>query len=285
MRRIPFAWVLVACAGSTPLLAWRAQADVNLEWRPARLTVEPGQTVRLALYAVSDSTEDQTLSAMDVVFAWDPRHLSLLGLDGTGGPHWLYAGFPDDPYQINERFPPQDGDGIYTAMAYFNEPVAATPKGTLITKFLFSAEKETVETSVQILEQAGDPPGRTVVYAGDEPNKDVTGTLGSAWVTIGGTDCPYLLDFSAAHHEVRQLIRACVTLAPDAERRWKVTVEMTGPEGTRQQTVSMTRRRRRCAEFGSQGPGLYVLSVVRVEDSMGELQCAGRFGTLELWIS
>lgn len=264
------------------LIATQAPGDINLEWRPATLVVEPGQIARLALYAVSDSTESQSLSAMDVVFAWDPRFVNLLGLDSTGGPRLLYSGFPDDPYYLNERFPPQDGDGIYTSFAYFGEPVDALPEGTLITTFLFAAEAETPETTLTILDQAGTPPGHTVVYAGDEPNKDVTGTLGSARITIGQPVCPLIAEHTATYHPRRELIECCVELTPEAGKRWTATVELVGPLGRETRRLSMTRRRRRCVKFASQGSGAYAAAVLSVTDADGQVWCEGRFESVSL---
>jgi len=168
-----------------------AEVPVNLEWRPPSQTVQVGDTVNIGLYAVcSDPNTTQSMAAMDVIFAWDPERLRLLGLDCTGAANWLYSGFPDDPYGLNETIPPQDGDGLYTALSPLGNPVHATPEGTLVTTFQFEALSVCDLTIVDILESAGSPPAHTVVYSGDTPNTDVTGTLGHAEVTIVCQLCP-----------------------------------------------------------------------------------------------
>ncbi len=184
--------LLVVAASATAV-----QANINLELRPATQTVAVGALVEIGLYAVSDDPEmDQLLAAMDVIIAWNPALLELSGIDDTGGPVLLFSGFAPDPYGLNEVIPPQDGDGIYSALAALGQPVPATPAGTLITTFQFSALATTSSTLVEILELAGDPEGHTVVLDGTVPNLDVTGTLGSAEVTIVCEVCPGDLDGS-----------------------------------------------------------------------------------------
>lgn len=175
----------IACALGAGLVA-PARADVNLEWRPVHRVQCVGTTVEFGLYAVSDDPDHvQLMSAMDVIFQWDPARLELLGVDDTGACDWLFSGFLTDAYGLNEVLPPQDGDGMYTAFANLGEPVAATPAGTLVTTFRFTALSGTSLTTLEILESGGDPEGRTVVYDGTKPNNDITGTLGSATAELG----------------------------------------------------------------------------------------------------
>lgn len=166
------------------LVASGASGEIHLEWRIAVQTVFIGETVRLGLYAVSDSDELQSISAMNVIVTWDEHALSLIGLDGTGGATLGFSGFPPDPHQLNEANPPADGDAMYVAFAPLGDVIEATGAGTLITTFVFEARTQTPRSPVRIVEQAGDPPGLTVIYDGDEPNLDVTGMLGSASITI-----------------------------------------------------------------------------------------------------
>jgi hypothetical protein len=176
----------VACALATPLMA-----DINLEWRPESQTGQVDGLVEIGLYVVSDDPEmDQLLSALDVIIAWEPAYLELSGVTGDGNPNWIFSGFSNDPYGLNETIPPQDGDGLYTALAALGTPVHATPEGTLVITFQFTALAVTDETPLEILESAGSPPGRTIVYDGTVPNLDVTGTLGSARVEIVCQLCP-----------------------------------------------------------------------------------------------
>lgn len=153
---------------------------INLEWRPLAQTGEVDGLVEIGLYAVSDNPEEnQLLSALDVIIQWDPAYLELLGTAACPGcPSWLFSGFSDDPYGINETSPPQDGDGIYTLFAPLGAPVAATPAGTRLVVFQFTALAVTSDTPIAILESAGDPLGYTAVYDGTVPGLDVTGTLG-----------------------------------------------------------------------------------------------------------
>ena len=168
--------ILVSIGG----LVLPLSGDINLEFRPSIQTGEVAGTVEVVLYAVSDNPEEnQFFSAMDVILAWDPDYLELLDdVPCSGCPTWLYAGFSDDPYGINETFPPQDGDGILTILAPLGAPVAATPEGTPIRILQFNCLALTNETPISFLETAGSPEGRTAVFDGDVPGLDVTGLLG-----------------------------------------------------------------------------------------------------------
>ena len=176
------------------LLVSLAPGDINLEWRPNNQHIQEGSVVEIGLYAVSDDPNaDQLLSAIEVVFSWEPQYLQLLGKSDPVAPAWLYSGFSNDPYGLNEVNPPQDGDGIYTAWASFGSPEAATPAGTLVTTFRFLAIRPRPLTAVSMLVSAGSPPGSTVVFDGQVPNLDVLGTIGSATVTID-PNCPGDID-------------------------------------------------------------------------------------------
>lgn len=160
-------------------------AAIGLEFRPAGQTVNLGDTVGVGLYAVSDSSVDQLLSAADVIFGWDNAVLMLIGLDQTGAAPLLASFFPaGDPHGLNEAVPPADGDGLYTAWANLGSPVAATPAGTLLTTFLFSADALTPGTDLLILPSGGNPIGYTTVWDGTTANTPVTGTLQGAQITI-----------------------------------------------------------------------------------------------------
>lgn len=166
-----------ACAVLVAIPAW---ANINLEWRPLSQTVEVGDLIEIEIWAVSDSSADQMFSALDVIISWDPNYLEFLGHTGcTGCPDWLLAGFLNDPYGINEAFPPQDGDGIFTALAPIGAPIAATPTGTPITVLQFTSLAMTGDNSVGFLESAGSPTGYTTIYDGAVPGLIVTGELGA----------------------------------------------------------------------------------------------------------
>jgi hypothetical protein len=171
-------------------------ANIDLELRPMIRTTCVGLDVQLGLYAVSDDPNaPQNLSAMDVIIAWDPAYLQLLGNVDPGTPTWFVSTFIiPDPYGLNEANPPQDGDGIYTALAPLGTAVDATPEGTLITTFEFVALAEVSGTLVELLDSAGNPLGHTRVFSGDEPNLIVTGTLSGSSVDIVLITCPGDLD-------------------------------------------------------------------------------------------
>lgn len=263
-------------------LATAAHADINLEWRPVMQTHPVGATLRVGLYAVSDSAEDQYLAAVDVIIAWSPTYIQLLGIDNAGSPGWLYSGFPDDPYQLNESIPPQDGDGFYNALANFGEPVAATPEGTLLTTFEFLALADTPSTILEILEEAGSPPGETVVYDGFIPNLDVTGTLGSAQFSIGPYDCAWVESTKLKYRSRANKLVYRFQLIPGFRRDWRVTAQCVGPQLTEEKSRRTSNRGRRRMKFDSQGPGLYTCAILRVEDATGQRVCVGYFGEKQL---
>lgn len=82
---------------------------------------------------------------------------------------------------------------MYVAFAELGESVPATTAGTLITTFVFETQTLAPQTTLAILEESGNPPGRTTVYDGEHPNKDVTGTLGEAHVRPMPLDEPLAL--------------------------------------------------------------------------------------------
>ncbi len=164
-----------------------ATADINLELRPLAPTAAVGQTVEAGLYAVSDSDLDQLFSAMDVILGWTPESLQFLGIDSTGAvPLNDLSGIPaGDPFNLNEVVPPQDGDALYQALAPLSNSVAATPAGTLLTTFQFTAVASTPGTVIDILASGGGPMvGHTTVFDGTTPGTDVTGTLSGTSVEV-----------------------------------------------------------------------------------------------------
>lgn len=163
------------------ILASGAAALVNLEWRPSQQVVSPGDTVRIGLYAVSDSALEQPISALDVIVNWDPTYLSNLSL-GDPQDWWLTDGFftdASDGININT----QDGTVMYTAWANFGGPVVVGPQGLLCVEFLFRAAAPTNQTNVGIAATYG-LHSATSVFHGTIPNYDIKGTLGSASVSI-----------------------------------------------------------------------------------------------------
>jgi hypothetical protein len=175
----------LACAMGG-LMAAAAAADVNLELRVTDPSVGVGELVSVGLYAVSDSEVSQLVSAIQMVLAWDPAHLDLMGINQAGAVPLLLSYFPpNDVFGLNETTPPQDGDGFYAALGQLGNPLPATPAGTLITTFQFQALADTASTSVEIQPSGGKPATETVVFSGVVPNLDITGDLIGAKVVIG----------------------------------------------------------------------------------------------------
>lgn len=167
--------VLAVVASAAP-----AFGLVNLEWRPDVASVPVGGALNLGLYTVSDSAVSQDWITLDLAFSWDPAKLMLIGVDDTGGASLMASGFA--PGGLNEAVPPADGTGLYTAMANFGEVVTATPAGTLVTTFNFSALELTTGTSISI--EAILDSIETAVGSAAVAGEDIKGTLGTARVVV-----------------------------------------------------------------------------------------------------
>lgn len=177
-----------------------ASATISLVYRPAEQTVYVGDTVEIGLYAVSDDQTTQPLSAVDLVFAWDPAYLQLTGLNHDDAVENGGSFFPEnDIFGLNEVVPPQDGDGLYVLFAPLFDAINATPQGVLLTTFEYLALDQTNQTTLDMLDVGGDPPRQTVVWGGGEhANEDVTGAIGTATVTIIPEPASILLFLTAA---------------------------------------------------------------------------------------
>ncbi|NNF41819.1 MAG: hypothetical protein HKN62_02015 [Phycisphaerales bacterium] len=196
MRRRPLTFrttipLIARCMLAAVATTGVAHGDIDLELRPTEDLVEVGAPVLVELYAISDDKGIQTLAALDAIVAWNPSRLRLTGLEPTGIGS---AGFPPDPFGLNESNPPADGDGVLIYFAPFSGPIQATPAGTLITTLRFTALAPASDTVVGMLENAGDPPGATRVFSGDTAGLDVLGTLRNATLDIVVTTCPADVD-------------------------------------------------------------------------------------------
>ncbi len=182
---ILLSWAVLLCSAPE---AW---ADIDLEYRVVSDTVQVGEMVACGLFAVSDDDTNQSFSAMEVIFGWDPDFLGFLGIDGTGAVSLQASFLPyPDGTGLNEANPPEDGDGLYIAWAPLGNPVDATPEGVLLTTFLFEALAPTPFTSMSILEEWGtDPVYETFIVDGEIPGLIVTGILTGAAVEIISS-CP-----------------------------------------------------------------------------------------------
>lgn len=202
--------ILIALAAVPPSMAL-----INLELR----AIPEGCTARVVvfeLYAISDSAADQSLSAMDVILSWDPAVLQLLGND-TSGPYpynWLFSGFQDDSGLDGLNNTWSDGDALYTAWGQLGgSPAYATPSGLLVTKFRFRKLMVNETTTVDIPASAGMYTD-TVVYDGQTPGLDVTGTLSGATITTspkGDLNCDGVVDL----FDIDAFVAAMTALPPD----------------------------------------------------------------------
>jgi hypothetical protein len=138
-----------------------------------------------ALFAVSDDASDQSIAAMDVILNWDPNRMELLGALATGPYNWMFAGFPDDSGLdgLNDTF--TDGDALFVAWAKLppSAPAYATPAGLEVITFQFYAANEADAAQLDVPGVQGSF-SQTVVWDGETPALDVTGTLGDALVEI-----------------------------------------------------------------------------------------------------
>jgi hypothetical protein len=188
--------VSLACAA--------AGADVNLEFRPVDATIAVGDTAQIGLFATWDGTgAGQTVSALQLAFAWDNTFLDLTGLDGTGGATLITSEFPAaGSGGLNEAAIPGDGDAFYLALADLGVPIDTTVAGgALVTTFLFEGLAQTPGTLVDMLVLGGFPPVETRVFDGVTPNTIVTGTLSATTITIvpaPGAGCILVLCAAAA---------------------------------------------------------------------------------------
>lgn len=175
------ALVVIAIAALCPL----ANASINLTLQPVNAVADIGEVVEVRVYATSDSSSNQLLSAVQMILGWQTPYLQLLGNHQSGAVPLLVSGFPvGDPWGLNESNPPQNGVGMYQAFAPLGNPVAATPSGTLLTTLRFLALAPTPATPVDILPSAGSPVGHTIVFDGTTPNTNVTGVLMGTSITI-----------------------------------------------------------------------------------------------------
>ncbi len=213
-----FAFALVMTVLPLPG-ASRSEAAVNLEWRPVRQTVEVGEMVEIALYAVADSGLDESVAAITAILVWDPTYLGLWAIvdpcdQGTcpeNAYDWLSSGFLDDSQAdgLNDTF--TDGNALYNALGQLasGDPAVATPEGLWVTTFMFQA----LDTGVSELrlEMAFGESTRTLVASGDAPGEDIIGTLGPpAEVTLTGCSRPTVVAIGSRY--------LAVTSAPGADQ-------------------------------------------------------------------
>lgn len=183
----------------------QARAAVNLEWRPLQQTVALNDTVNIGLYAVSSSSQNQSVGAISVILSWNPDKLELMGHLDNGPYAWELSSFPNDsgldglnePFVGAEPFTPaNDGMVLYSAFrALKGQPAFATPQGLLVTTFQFRAE-DTGTTIVEMVASFGQF-SETRVLHGTFPGIEVTGTLSPPSVVVVGQPSVLYVDGEA----------------------------------------------------------------------------------------
>jgi len=162
----------------------RTCGAIDLTLKPVNSVVNLSDTVEIQVYVSSDSSVGQFMSAMQMIFSWENSKLQLVGRHQIGAVPLLASFFPADPYGINEANPPQDGLGLYQAIAPLGNPISALPAGTLLTTLIFNPLVVTPGTPIGIVPAAGNPVGQTVIYDGFVPGLDVKGILTPTSITI-----------------------------------------------------------------------------------------------------
>jgi hypothetical protein len=203
-----------ALLGALALGARSAPGAVNLEFRPVAEACAT-RSLALDLFAVSDTSVNQSISAMDVIIAWDPLVLQLIGIDNSG-PYsysWLFSGFTNDQGLEGLNNTWLDGNALYTALAQLGTPPVpawATPSGMLVARFKFRKLQVGVPVAPSMLPQYG-VYAQTVVYDGIVPGLVVTGLLNGATLlprATGDTNCDHVVGFGDINPFVLALTNA-----------------------------------------------------------------------------
>lgn len=167
------------------------RAEVDLVLTPTPRTVDMGVEFDLNLFAISNTVDDQSIAAIDVVFTWDPQKVALVRVINNGPYNWLSSSFLSDP--LNNSL--SDGDAKYTALSQLGIDAIATPQGLLVTSFRFKALQLT-DVSIVVIETSLGPIAITKVFGTESPIQDITGLLADAWISVVlPTDCDADGDF------------------------------------------------------------------------------------------
>ncbi|MEW6249232.1 MAG: hypothetical protein AB1716_01170 [Planctomycetota bacterium] len=198
------------CAVHALACVQAAQALIDLHLVPVAENCT-GRTVHISLYAVSDSGANQSISAMDVILAWDPQVLQLQGIytQGQYPYQWLFSGWPDDHNLDGLNNTWADGNALYSALAQLGGPpaYATPPPGLLVTTFVFRKLRVGAATEVRMLPSYGQY-SRTVVYDGMVPGLPVTGELRNATLVPsarGDMNCDGVVNFDDINPFVQAL--------------------------------------------------------------------------------
>jgi hypothetical protein len=161
-----------------------SQGAINLELRQFHPNPLPvGGFADQDLYAVWDGSGDDTISAIDLLFTWDPAHLSMDGSDDSFSETPILASFfPTGSGEVNDASPPTTGQGQVTVFMQAGQTATISQTGTLVTTLLFTALSPTPGTPISLVSQIDTH--HTKVYGGAVENSDVTGTLTGSTVVI-----------------------------------------------------------------------------------------------------
>ncbi len=184
---------LVVALGVTALWAGSASAAINLEWRPALISVPVGTSFSVGLYAVSDDASNQSMASVDAILDWSPAFVKLTGVTNNSPYAWISSNFPNDcgldGLNANPVCPSysgltaNDGSAYYRSLRNFSNPAFATPGGLLVATFNFDALAETSSTMLDLPGAEGSFT-RSYVVDGFTAGLEVTGGLGSAKIEI-----------------------------------------------------------------------------------------------------
>jgi hypothetical protein len=203
LRIIPIGIVLIINA---PLLAGEPpcappcelSSSIDLEWRPAEVVVPTNGVVEVGLYAIANGKNAPAIAGIQAIITWDAAALSPLMLQNNSTYDWLLSDLLNDSalddLNAGIQVPPagiptNDGNMYYEAHAQLPPPAGLGPvdvpeDGLLVATFLFTASNEPLETQLNIAPQIG-AFTCTAAFPGEgSPACDVSGTLGSATISI-----------------------------------------------------------------------------------------------------
>jgi hypothetical protein len=177
----------------TPLSA--AHGAVHLTLMERQDPVRVGHVLTVDILMMNDLATSQDVATLDVVLAWDPNELQLLGVGADGAP-WLTSGFLNDPDGLNDTF--TDGDAFFNAIASPSAPVVIPAQATILARSLeFEALRPTALSEIAILAQAGQF-AETRVFEPEPPQSNVLGSFSSTQVEIVCSLCIGDIDGSGA---------------------------------------------------------------------------------------
>lgn len=170
---------------------------IRLELQPSSQNVFEVETINVSLFAISDDSNPDEISVMEVILTWDPAILTLQdNVDPTpamGGYAWLTSAFPVvGDHGLNQSL--TDGDALYIARSQFFDPpgsAMATSNGLWVTTFEFTAvsSSEGVDVIIPLTDVES---GAETQVIGDIPNFDVLS--GASGATVSVESCDALFD-------------------------------------------------------------------------------------------